>query len=156
MAGPNLPQSWPTSGESVDDSARALLKNGLASMPELQGMSSDGALAVVKEAENLARDEQDVSLYEKATSAKYVLPFAGLMILASFLGVALYAGLGFIITELHLGRRGTGAVMLAVVIGAYHVFMRVYRWRTPRRMRPYVLRVLKKREDGAAVSKGIR
>jgi hypothetical protein len=50
----------------------------MARMPELRALSVEAALEVVKEAEKLAAEEQDISFYEKATSARYVLPFAAL------------------------------------------------------------------------------
>lgn len=115
-------------------------------MPELQPLSSEEALAVVKEAESLATEEQDVSFYAKATSARFVFQFAGLLLLACILGFGLYLGFGLALGELHIGRRGTGGLMIAVLIGAYHLLVRIYRWRTPQRMRPYVLKVLEKRK----------
>ena len=112
-------------------------------MPELSGLSSQDALQVVKEAETLAAEEQDVSFYEKATSPRYVFWFAMLLLLAVVVGVALYLAMAF---GLHpIFHRSTGAVSIALVVAAYHVFVRIYRRRTPQRMRPYVLKVLERR-----------
>ena len=41
-------------------------------MPEPRALSAEETLEIVKEAERLAADEQDVSLYERATSVSAV------------------------------------------------------------------------------------
>lgn len=135
------PKGWI---DPIDSSARKLLTKGMARMPELRALSSEETLKIVKEAERLAADEQDVSLYERATSARYVLLFAVLLLLSSILGFALFCGIGLAVGELHLPRRAAGALMLALAMGAAHLSVKVYR--TPRRMRPYVLKVLERRQ----------
>ncbi len=135
--------------DAIDPSTRALLKKGLAGIPELQGLSSDQALKVVNEAERLAADEQDVSFYEKATSPRYVLQFAALLLGATILGFVLYWGTYFYIAvTFSLSRGGARAlfyVLLAIVLGIFYLGRKWYRRQTPRRLRHYVVKVLKRR-----------
>ncbi|MEK7995520.1 MAG: hypothetical protein AAB403_17100 [Planctomycetota bacterium] len=135
--------------DAIDPSTRTLLKKGLAGIPELQGLSSDQALEVVNEAERLAADEQDVSFYEKATSPRYVLQFAALLLGATILGFVLYWGTyAYIAHTFSLGRGGGRALflaLLAIALGAFYLGRKVYRRQTPRRLRHYVVKVLKRR-----------
>lgn|SRR5512146_381180 len=43
----------------------------------------------------------------------------------------------------------TGGLQIALAIGAFHLFIKIYRGRTARRMRPYVLKVLEDRKQAA-------
>jgi hypothetical protein len=135
--------------EAIDPSTRTLLKKGLAGIPELQGLSPDQALAVVNEAERLAADEQDVSFYEKATSPRYVLQFAALLLGATILGFVLYWGtFAYIVTTFSLSRGGGRALfaaLSAIALGVFYLGMKAYRRQTPQRLRRYIVKVLKRR-----------
>ena len=135
--------------DAIDPSTRTLLKKGLAGIPELQGLSSDQALEVVNEAERLAADEQDASFYEKATSPRYVLQFAALLLGATILGFVLYWGtFVYIAHTFSLSRGGARALfyaLLAIALGAFYLGRKVYRRQTPQRLRHYVVKVMKRR-----------
>lgn len=134
---------------AVDPATRTLLKKGLASTPELQDLSSDQALDVVNEAERLAADEQDKSFYEKATSPRYVLQFAALLLSATILGFVLYWGTFVYLSHtFSLGRGGGRALfsaLLVIALGVFYLGRKVYRRQTPQRLRPYIVKVLERR-----------
>ena len=134
---------------TIDPSARVLMAKGLAWIPELQGLPSDQALEIVKDAEQLAADEQDVSFYEKVTSPRYVLQFAALLLAATIGAFALWWGtFAYFAYTFDLGRGGGRLLFWAelfVVLGVFHLGMRVYRRQTPQRMRRYIVNALKRR-----------
>ena len=135
--------------DAIDPSTRTLLKKGLAGIPELEGLSSDQALDVVTEAERLAADEQDVSFYEKVTSPRHVLQFAALLLGATILGFVIYFGTYIYIAQtFSLSRRGSRALfsaLLAIALGAFYLARKAYRRQTPQRLRPHLVKVLKRR-----------
>jgi hypothetical protein len=145
-AGAKSPTRWEVLSRLAEAAAnRRRLR--MARMPELRALSVEEALEVVKEAEKLAAEAQDISFYEKATSAQYVLPFAALVLLSSVLGFVLLWGVAVVERELlHLARRGFGALLMLQAVGAYYLLRGMYRRRTPQQMRPFVLKVLKRRE----------
>lgn len=135
--------------DAIAPSTRTLLKKGLAGIPELRGLSPDQALEVVNEAEKLAADEQDVSFYEKATSPRYVLQFAALLLGATVLGFVLYVGThAYIAYAFSLSRgesRAVSSALTAIALGAFSLGVKVYRRQTRQRLRRYVVKVLKRR-----------
>lgn len=134
---------------AIAPSTRTLLAKGLANIPELRGLSPDQALEVVNEAEKLAANEQDASFYEKATSPRYVLQFAALLLGATILSFGLYWGtFVYFAHTFSLGRGGgrlLSAVLTAAALGAFYLGMKVYRKQTPQRLRRYIVKVLKRR-----------
>src|SRR5258708_3293673 len=146
----------PPNGDAINASARRLLKSSMRNFPELRALAPERALEVVKEAKKLAAEEQDVSLYEKATRPGYGIPFAILMLSLTILGFGLFWGVTLVEQELldaagmrptsYSGRRPGGYLVLLNVIVGYYLFKGIYRYRTAQQMRPYILKVLKNRE----------
>lgn len=121
-----------------------LLVRGLAGLPELKGLEPVRALEVVTEADRLAADEQDLTLYEWATAPRHVLAFAGLLIVACMAGFAAYVGINFLIGELNLPRRMGGFVAISIAVAGYHLFIKAYRHLLPERRSAYIARVLQR------------